>query len=159
MTYKKSLSKTATVMLAIIGALFLWSVIQQIRGFILNLEFGGLSPFIVTNYIAVFVITIALLSISLNLLYSIRKEETPFNKKNVGKLKAIAIILVAKEILRVIAERVFNRFFPIILDDGSQIVVESILSGIVITIGLVVYCIALVFQYGISLQDQVDETL
>ena len=30
---------------------------------------------------------------------------------------------------------------------------------IIIVLGLVVYCIALVFEYGISLQNQVDETL
>jgi len=159
MTSKKKVGRTASAMLGIIGAMFLWSMFQQVRGFILNLEVGGLSAFSVIDYVVVFLITLALIGIGASLLYSIRKDETPFTSKNVVKLKAIAILLVVLEIYRFAAERILNSFFPIILADNTQIVVESFSGGIVITIGLVVYGIALVFNYGISLQHQVDETL
>ena len=32
-------------------------------------------------------------------------------------------------------------------------------GGLIIAVGLITYCIALVFHYGIALQNQVDETL
>ena len=160
MTGKDRLSKTALVLMYVIGVIFLWSIFQLVRGFInLNLLEGGPGVFNVINYLISLLLTVLSYVVCTNLLYSIRRDETPFMTRNIKKLKAFAVLIVAFEAFRFITERIFNYFFPIIIDDNTLIVVESFHGGIVISAGLVVYCIALVFEYGISLQIQVDETL
>jgi len=138
---------------------FLLFLFQVARAILLNAKGGGWSVFTVTNFIVGTLIVLVLLCIGSSLLYSIRKDETPFNNKNVNKLKAIAILLAMYEPYCFIVQRLNNKFLPVVLGDGSSILVESSLGGFVFVSGLVVYCVALVFQYGISLQSQVDETL
>ena len=148
--------KAATVLLIIVGMVFLLYVTHMVRAVILNTKGGGWDAFTVTNYIIGTLIVIVLFGIGLNLLYSIRKGETPFSIRNVNKLKVIAVLLAIYEPYYFIVQRLINKFLPIL---GSLIVVESSLGGVVFVSGLVIYCVALVFQYGISLQSQVDETL
>jgi len=49
------------------------------------------------------------------------------------------------------------------MDDGTiamtAITTSYFPSGVIVVVGIVVYCVALVFMYGISLQKQTDETL
>ena len=151
--------RAATVLLIIIGVVLLLFVIQLVRAIILNTEGSGWNAFTITNYIVGTLIVLVLLFFCSSLLYSIRKDETPFCTRNVNKLKAIAVLLAVYEPYDFIVQRLINKFIPIVLGDGSLIVVESSLGGVVFVSGLVIYCVALVFQYGISLQSQVDETL
>jgi len=130
-----------------------------VKGIILTTVGGGWGAFTVTNYTIGALIVLALLGMGSSLLYSIRKDETPFSSKNVNKLKAISILLAVYEPYYYLAQRLVNKFHPIVLSDGSTIVLDSSLGGIVFVTGLVIYCVALIFQYGISLQSQVDETL
>jgi len=159
MTGKEKLRRTALVLMFIIGAVFLWPMFQLVKGFISHLEVGGPGVFDIINYLISLFLTVLSYIVCSNLLFSIRRDETPFMIKNVKKLKILAMLIVAFEVCRLITERVFNRFFSIIIDDNTLIVVESFSGGIVISAGLVIYAVALVFQYGISLQTQVDETL
>lgn len=133
-------------------------------GFIITITVGLLFQF-------------ATLVISLTLLFSIRKEESPFSPKCVTKLKALAILLIAFEPLSYALELVSQLFAPITIADQSAVPIEGIAynfyvvggesSGFVHTsyggslfvTGLAVYCIALILRYGISLQREVDETL
>jgi len=168
MSGTKKIRKTATMLLAIVGVMFLWFVIRHIASIATNIEHGSIlqteqsfrwSVFTVFNY--AFSATIVLLSFAIgaSLLFSIRKDETPFNCKNVKKLKAIAILLVVFEPYHFLAGLFINRFFPIVLGDGTSIAISISLGGAILVTGFIVYCIALVFEYGISLQNQVDETL
>jgi len=51
---------------------------------------------------------LASLIIGFSLLNSIRKDETPFLRKNVTKLKVIAFLLVAFELYMLISQRIIN---------------------------------------------------
>ena len=104
-------------------------------------------------------IVLAILVIALVLLFSIRKEETPFHLKNVRRLKVIAILLMSLEPYHFISEWISNHFYPMVLSDHTAVSVHTSWGGSILVAGLVVYCISLVFEYGISLQKQVDETL
>ena len=155
----KRIRRAVLVVFVIVSVVFLWFVIQLVKGIILTTAGGGWGAFTVTNYTIGALIVLALLGMGSSLLYSIRKDETPFSSKNVNKLKAISILLAVYEPYYYLAQRLVNKFHPIVLSDGSTIVLDSSLGGIVFVTGLVIYCVALIFQYGISLQSQVDETL
>ena len=159
MSDTKKIRKAASVLLGVIGVVFLWFIFQLVKGIILNFKYGGWTALTVINYIVGAIIVLASLTIGISLLYSIRKEETPFNRKNVKKLKSIAALLVIYEPYYSLVQLLINKYMPIIIDDNTLVVTESSLGGIVFVAGLVVYCIALVFEYGITLQNQVDETL
>ena len=66
-----------------------------------------------------------------------------------------------------VAQHIYNRLNPIVIVNTNEFGVEvttttSVTSnhgGVILTAGLVIYCVALVFHYGISLQKQADETL
>lgn len=75
----------------------------------------------------------ALLYLTSSLFRRIRTSETPFTPEVIKKLKTMGIML------------------------GVIIAVDNGYMGVVI--GFVVYAIALIFQYGGELQQQVDETL
>jgi len=125
---------------------------------ILGMSWDG---FIAGTLIPVSIVLVAL-SASLALLRSIRKEETPFNLKNVKRLKVIAVMLILLEPYTYIFQRIWWHFNPlIIVDEYGEHSMTAIMNqfGAVIAAGLVIYCVALVFQYGISLQNQADETL
>ena len=97
------------------------------------------------------------------LLLSIRKEETPFTAKNVKLLKVVAIMLMAFEPLQVISARIPLVGESTVMDGGTTVpTVHSMSyfpSGVILVVGIVVFCVALIFDYGISLQKQSDETL
>lgn len=159
MSDTKKIKKAALILFGVVGVVFLFFLFQIARGVIHNSTYVSWNAFSVTSYVVGTLIVFASLVIGLSLLNSIRKDETPFNYRNVNKLKAIAILLVIHEPYYFIAQRSIQKFLPIVLSDGSSILVKSSLGGFVFVSGLVVYCIALVFEYGISLQNQVDETL
>jgi len=113
------------------------------------------TPAVIASFLAT-PILLASLVISLILLHTIRKEDTPFTLRNVKRLKVIALMLILLEPVSFLAERIFFHFMS--WGDG-MIVVTTTQAGFILSVGLITYCIALVFQYGIALQDQVDETL
>jgi hypothetical protein len=163
----KKIKRTAMVLSIVAGLVILWFTFQQVRGAILTIGFGtdvlgGVSADLYWFFAISFVnipIILASLIISFSLLNSIRKEETPFTIKNTTKLKVVALLLVAYEITVIISQYIIHNVFLRYENPDHGTVMETSLGGIVIVLGLVVYCIALVFEYGISLQNQVDETL
>jgi len=142
-------------------------VFQQIRGAYFTIGFGvsafsGLGTDLFWFFALSFAsipIMLSSLIISFSLLHSIRKEETPFTKKNTTKLKVVALLLVAYEIYIFISQRIIYGVFFRFENPNYSFLIETSLGGVVMVLGLVVYCVALVFEYGISLQTQVDETL
>jgi uncharacterized membrane protein len=184
MSNNKKLKRTAMVLMGIVSLLILMFSFDAIRGIIRTPTWDGL---IILNYVLGLVIIISILTSALCLLLSIQKKDTPFNPKNVKLLKIIAILLIIYEpvswaIFLLVTQR--HTPFPnadnFTVTDGFT-VVENIteadgfivvndyavstasyfpsLSGVVLASGLVLLCVAFVFQYGISLQTQVDETL
>ena len=151
------IKKAAIALFAAVSLVLLWFIIQTVRGVMLN-KGEWYAPSIATFCLGALILA-ATLVFALTLLHSIRKDETPFNRKNVARLKIIAVLLIVLEPYMLIAQWVFHKFYPIILSDGTSIEMHSSMGGTILVTGLVVYCISLVFDYGISLQKQVDETL
>jgi len=160
--------RAALVLSVVIGLVIVWFIYQQARGMYMvftsgSRVFGGMEESIFRSFLAInfasIPIMLASLIIGYSLLHSIRREETPFIKKNATKLKAIAILLVVFEIVIISQEFIFRVFFFRFENQSDSYLIETSLGGVVIVMGLIVYCIALVFEYGISLQNQVDETL
>ena len=163
----KKYKKSALVLSILTGLVLLWFAFQQMRGAYFTIGFAtdvlsgigtDLYWFFAISFASV-PIMLASLIINFSLLHSIRKEETPFTKKNASKLKVVALLLIAYEIYVTISQRILYSVFLRFENPNHSVVIETSLGGVIIVLGLVVYCIALVFEYGITLQNQVDETL
>ena len=160
--------KRSALMLSIVtGLLFLWFAFQQIKGVYFTINFGAdvfsdmgadLYLFFAISFVSVPIMAASLI-VSLSLLNSIRKEETPFTKKNTTKLKIVALLLIAYEVCVIISQRILYSIFFRFENPRHTVLFETSLGGVIIVLGLVVFCITLVFEYGITLQNQVDETL
>ena len=103
-------------------------------------------------------VVLAVLFIASGMLKSLKSGYTPFTKVNVKRLKVISILLIAIEPIQMIFGGIFNALRPLTAS-GEKIVSVTSMGGMVIVLGLIVFCIALVFEYGIELQTQSDETL
>ena len=156
MSNTKRIKRVASVFLIMISVLILWIITRQVISLI---GFSGWDAVTFILTIVGYVIVLGSLVIALSLLCSIRKDESPFNCMNVKRLKTIAVLLVLFEPYFFIAQLIHNRKFPLVSSDGNTVLVRTTLNGLVVVVGLIVYCVALVFEYGISLQKQVDETL
>lgn len=85
------------------------------------------------------------------------KEKSPFVRENVKRLKLASGLLIAVEPLQFIFQSVSNAVRPAV--NGQKEVLTTSFGGIIFVLGLVVFCLALVFEYGIELQKQSDETI
>ena len=176
----KKIKKTALVLLAVVSMVMLYFIFITIRGFLYYPASVGDHAFITEpapggdvvpigdpvpvgislnpiKTILDAVRSLILLSIlisALILLLSIKREETPFHSRNVTSLKSMGILLMVLEPLEL-----FVSWIPVALSDGAFITAHYFPAGSVFAAGIVVYCVSLVFEYGISLQKQSDETL
>ena len=88
----------------------------------------------------------------LSLLRSVWTGETPFRFAIVRRIKALALLLILHE--------PYSRLViwcEVRLTGYTTASVSFSIGNILA--GLVLYCVALIFQYGIALQAQADETL
>ena len=178
MSNPKQVKKSATVLIGITVVILLLFIVQEARTIILSMGGYQWRTVSLAGYIAMILFVFVSLAMSMSLLYSIKQDASPFSYKNVKKLKIIAVLLIAFEPLHYLSQWVFNRLFPTFIEGAELIIHTSLgdatpiadatavmvasyttLGGVVLAAGLIVYCVALVFQYGISLQNQVDETL
>jgi len=110
--------------------------------------------------IAILGIIIVILFFAGKLLKSLKFNYTPFTLENAKSLKAIAILLILAEPFYYLTLFISNQIVMNSAGSNTYISVPHIFyGGIVIALGLIVYCIALVFQHGVDLQQQSDETL
>ena len=176
MTDVKRIKRAASISLGVIVLLFLpllLLILAGTHGILIALlqgdaEFGDSlngyvylnAAFLAATFIPSFVL-VAALGLAVGLLSAIKAEETPFQHKNVKRLKTIALLLILFEPLSFILGLIHLRFSPIAADlfDGPAWLAYMNFSGIVLMAGLIIYCVSLVLQYGVSLQTQVDETL
>ena len=157
MEHTQKIKRAAMALFAVVSLLLLLFVAQTVRGLLMNTA-GWNPPSIASVSIGALILA-ATLIFALTLLYTLRRDETPFHKKNVTRLKVIAVLLMILEPYLLLAQWVMHTYYPVILSDGSRIETHSTMGGTILAAGIVVYCISLVFDYGISLQKQVDETL
>jgi len=119
--------------------------------------------FDIFHYVIGTLLLLSMLALSLILLFSVKKDESSFSQKNVKLLKGIAVALIAFEPFGLLMQRIRPALIPPPPSSDGLIMLYSTtfttLAGFVFTAGLIVYCIALVFEHGISLQKQIDETL
>lgn len=107
---------------------------------------------------------VALCAYAFVLLKALRDERTPFCAKNVKQLKVIALLLMVAEPLQRIANLFLLQHWVLSIKQMKDVNAALADSGFmypdtVFIAGLAVWCIALVFEYGIELQKQADETL
>ena len=174
----KKIKKSALVLLVAVSLVMLYYIIVfffniATHGFVLYpvhfLPDGFDAPkvqFNLAKNILYFMQTLIMLSVQICaafLLMSIIKDETPFKLRNVKLLKSIAIMLMAFEPLQVIAARIPLVGSSIVMDDGTTLApvlsMTYFPSGVIFVVGIVVYCVSLVFKHGIFLYNQFDETL
>lgn len=81
----------------------------------------------------------------------ISNEHTPFSKKNIVRIKRIAAITIVMSVI--------GSLFDTLLDAYTigEMSWRIDVNGIIL--GLTIYCLALIFNYGCELQQISDETL
>ena len=96
---------------------------------------------------------VAILIVTNRIFKDISREYTPFLPQNIRRMKKIALLLLLDSIISP----------PIDLAIRASISAStSSLSGFsteMTILAIVIYCFALIFQYGVVLQQQSDETL
>lgn len=144
----KNYAKFAAVIMSILIGIHLLNSIADYIDMVFE-------PAYILSYVASFVLTVIALIACINgilLLRGIVKDESPFTKKTVKRLKLISAMLLIFEPVMYLFNHITNQFNP-------EFVTNVSLGWVVLTSGAVMACVTLVFEYGVELQNQVDETL
>ena len=159
-----NIKKTALVLFVVVSLLLVYNIILAGR-----VAFTGYAvpvgetlnwAKIVFDVIRVLIV-LSILTCAMVLLRAIKKDETPFNIRNVTLLKSVAFLIAVIDPYEIVASHV-PTFLPKIDIDGLsrfELTTTYLPSGSFFVAGIVVYCVSLVFKYGITLQKQFDETL
>ena len=102
---------------------------------------------------------IAVIVLSLSILFDVGKTGQPFTMRNVRILRWIAGLLIVFEPLSALIVTLANRLNPPVMPEGMSIRVHSSLGLVLIAVGFAVMTISCVFEYGAGLQQLEDETL
>ncbi|ADL50752.1 DUF2975 domain-containing protein [Clostridium cellulovorans] len=158
------IKKISKAMMMVVRGLIIVLVVAMLyttaTSFVINNNNGLLKEIIAVGISSInALLIIAVLVVASRLLKSIGKDYTPFSSKNVKMLKVAAGLLMIFEPVHIIAQKIINTIRPVILENGQRIAAFSFFGGVFFVLGLVVFCIALTFEYGIELQKQSDETL
>lgn len=112
-----------------------------------------LGPMDIPMAVVVLAYRIGMAVAALMILRSLWTEETPFLMKNVRRMKVLALVLALYEpCLRLLV-------YWQVRFTGATNVNWGAAPGVLLPAAAVIYCLALVFQYGVILQTQADETL
>ena len=99
------------------------------------------------------IIMLLVLAIVYKLMKAISNERTPFTIKNVKYIKSISIlILIAGLAVPVLENLVMKIAYP---EAESSISINFFM----VLAAIAMYCLSLVFQYGVYLQNESDQTL
>lgn len=132
-----------------------YTILRSGLGFLGGPESAPFRLTILTNLVffaGICVITVLIVL----MLRSIQKEQSPFTAKNVRRLKGTGLTLVAIEVWEVVWTIIYQSWFYY---SGDPLYFVNSMGGILFVVGVVVYCIGLVFEYGMVLQQESDETL
>jgi hypothetical protein len=116
---------------------------------------GGASLKIIAGLLGVVVaqaFALPILILTHRIFRDISREYTPFMEKHIKRMKKIALLLLISSLIAPLLYIVSSSLIPY-LNSVIQPGYESIIFAII------VYCFALIFQYGSALQQQSDETL
>ena len=162
MTDMIKLKRTAVVLICIVSIVILYVLIQA-TFMLRNSEPLNWTPTVIAALVIGWIVVLVAMGISLSMLLAIIKDETPFSRKFVKRLKALALLLIIYEPVTFIGARLIRFDLPIFEGylDGEYTMITTVpgFVGFIMVAGLIVYCVAHILNYGISLQKQVDETL
>lgn len=110
--------------------------------------------------------------IVLRLLQSVRTGRTPFALENVRRLKSIGVVLLVLGLFQLVGDLLMSGIVMVsggnaVWMQAGQTVMKTSTNQVAFqystlvfwVTGLLVLCVAFVFQYGVMLQRQSDETL
>ena len=156
---QKKMTSFALVSFVLVGVLVTCSIASIIYALFVNPAAAGLSwKFDLLLDMPVRLGTSAILVIVALILLSFYKIGRPFTVANVKRLKSVAVIMILIEPLQYALNIALNHFRPLI-DDGLKITYVIFYGGVWFAIGLAVLCMSQMFQYGMLLQSENDETL
>lgn len=112
---------------------------------------------ILPNIVLQVAISIVLI-IATSMLAQIRNGKTPFSKSNIKKLNSIGLTIILLEPVQFIVQILLNNYRPL-NEVGMKVEYRFFSGGIFIALGLVIFCLAYIFKYGMELQKLSDETL
>lgn len=116
------------------------------------LSYGGYRPL---PYLLQLALLLAIVSICIAMLATVRKRGTPFVASIPRRMKLIAILVF---ILSSAPNWVYYLLRGIHEGETGFAIIEN--SGIIgLILAAVVYALAMIFQYGCQLQQEIDETL
>lgn len=108
--------------------------------------------FVMFVFMMLYSVCMCIVLYSTHLLFrDVSKEHTPFMHKHIVRIKRIAITVIGISILGSCSDGLFDLFTV------NELAWRIDFSGIIL--GVIIYCLALFFDYGCELQRQSDETL
>jgi hypothetical protein len=152
---------TSLLLLVVMGILIfsngsLSSSLQDI--FTITSSVGSIEMLSTQNLVILFLLAVIQLIIllgALSILYRIFSDishnYTPFEKKQVTRMKQVAILTF----VLCISSNIFTWIASVLLRETTILSLDVMWLGIAV----VIYCIAHIFDYGYQLQTQSDETL
>ncbi len=120
---------------------------------------GAVPPLTALPLVLQAALGIAVIVLSLSVLFGVGKTAQPFTPHNARLLRWIGVLLVVYEPLNRLIIMVYNRLVPPAVPDGLSAEVHSSMGLILVAVGFAVMAISYVFEYGAALQQLDDETL
>lgn len=98
------------------------------------------------------------------LMHNIRTGRTPFALRNVRQLKGFSLVMLIFALVQLVVSALVPgamQIFGMTTQEGKPISydVYPVAPFLMLAFALLLYCLALAFTYGMSLQQQSDETL
>ena len=128
-----------------------YALLPVLRGFV--------APLTMLPLVLQAALGLAVIALSLLLLFGVGKTALPFTRRNVHLLRWIGVLLVAYEPLSRLILALYSRLVPPVLPEGVGIRVHSSMGLVLIAVGFAVMAISCVFEYGAALQQLDAETL
>ena len=142
---------------------YLWHIMSPDSSSFMLGQIRIVSPFIIAENHIIFTelftgiagqsFFIAILIITNRIFKDISREYTPFLPKNIKRMKKLAVLLIIDSFIASPIDIAIRQSYSMPKTYSSD------LSSEMIVLAVVIYCFALIFQYGVELQQQSDETL
>ncbi len=101
--------------------------------------------------LAIIVLTVIIIVMAFRVMSKLCTGESPFTEQNSNRIRKMSLTMLAVGVVE------FTMFIALHFLDGYQGV--GFFTGTTFVMGVVLYCISLVFRYGCELQQESDETL
>lgn len=164
-------SKRITAALVAARLLFLFLVWQAVFAVVLLLRhhsvMDGDSVLASVLSIINLVCLLIIVALVMLLMHNIRAGRTPFALRNVRQLKGFSLVMLVFALVQVVVSALIPgamQIFGMSTQEGNHISYIShgvfpVAPYLMLAFALLLYCLSLAFAYGMSLQQQSDETL